>query len=297
MDDDGYLWYQGRADDVIKSAGYRIGPAEIETCLVKHPAVANAAVVRQARRDARHVVKAFIVLQPGTRRRRRSRRRSRSTCAALAPYEYPREIEFIDALPMTTTGKVQRKVLREREAARKAQSTMSAAATVTTTARLALAEFVPEDAAFVVRLVNDPDWIRYIGDRGVRTDDDARAYLERGPIAMYARHGFGLWRVARREDGEPVGMCGLIKRDTLPDVDVGFALLPEYRGMGLCGRGRSCGNGARVDALPPPRVVAIASPDNDRSLRLLTKLGMTPEGTTPGADPDDPTVLYARGLS
>jgi acetyl-CoA synthetase len=120
-DDDGYLWYQGRADDMFKAAGYRIGPAEIENCLVRHPAVANAAVVPSPDETRGNVVKAYVVpaagfapspelvadIQQHVRR-------------FLAPYEYPKEIEFIDALPMTTTGKVQRRVLREREAARKA---------------------------------------------------------------------------------------------------------------------------------------------------------------------------------
>ena len=119
MDADGYLWYQGRADDVFKVAGYRIGPSEIENCIVKHPAVANAAVVPSPDETRGNVVKAFIVLAAG---------HAPSLALAddiqqhvrkfLAPYEYPKEIEFIDALPMTTTGKVQRKVLREREAAR-----------------------------------------------------------------------------------------------------------------------------------------------------------------------------------
>jgi acetyl-CoA synthetase len=119
MDADGYFWYQGRSDDVIKSAGYRIGPAEIESCLVKHRAVMNAAVIGKPDETRGAIVKAFIVLQPGE-----------SPSAALieeiqthvrgrlAPYEYPREIEFIDALPMTTTGKVQRKELRKREEAK-----------------------------------------------------------------------------------------------------------------------------------------------------------------------------------
>jgi acetyl-CoA synthetase len=119
MDEDGYLWYQGRSDDVIKSSGYRIGPAEIESCLVKHPAVANAAVIGKPDPARGAIVKAFIVLQPGNpptdklvddiQKHVRGR---------LAPYEYPKEIEFIDALPMTTTGKVQRKELRKREEAR-----------------------------------------------------------------------------------------------------------------------------------------------------------------------------------
>jgi acetyl-CoA synthetase len=116
MDDDGYLWYQGRSDDVFKAAGYRIGPSEVENCLVKHAAVANAAVVPKPDEARGAVVKAYVVLAPGAvgdaalvedlQRHVRGR---------LAPYEYPKEIEFIDALPMTTTGKVQRRVLRLQE--------------------------------------------------------------------------------------------------------------------------------------------------------------------------------------
>src|SRR5688572_16454935 len=119
MDDDGYLWYQGRSDDVIKSAGYRIGPAEIESCLVKHAAVANAAVIGKPDATRGAIVKAFIVLQPGnTPSEKLIEEIQAHVRGRLAPYEYPREIEFIDALPMTTTGKVQRKELRKREEAR-----------------------------------------------------------------------------------------------------------------------------------------------------------------------------------
>ena len=117
-DDEGYLWYQGRSDDVIKSSGYRIGPAEIESCLVKHAAVLNAAVIGKPDATRGSIVKAFVVLQagysPGAALIDDIQQHVR---ARLAPYEYPREIEFIDALPMTTTGKVQRKELRKREEA------------------------------------------------------------------------------------------------------------------------------------------------------------------------------------
>jgi len=120
-DADGYLWYQGRADDMFKAAGYRIGPSEIENCLVGHPAVANAAVVPSPDETRGNVVKAFIVLAPGHAASRALEEDIRQHVRAhLAPYEYPKEIEFIDALPMTTTGKVQRRVLREREKERKA---------------------------------------------------------------------------------------------------------------------------------------------------------------------------------
>ena len=119
MDEDGYLWYQGRSDDVIKSSGYRIGPAEIESCLVKHPAVANAAVIGKPDATRGAIVKAFIVLQPGqVASKALEEDIQKHVRGRLAPYEYPKEIEFIDALPMTTTGKVQRKELRKREAAR-----------------------------------------------------------------------------------------------------------------------------------------------------------------------------------
>jgi acetyl-CoA synthetase len=116
MDEDGYLWYQGRTDDVIKSSGYRIGPAEIESCLVKHAAVANAAVIGKPDAARGAIVKAFIVLQPGsTPSEKLTEDIQNHVRGRLAPYEYPREIEFIEALPMTTTGKVQRKELRKRE--------------------------------------------------------------------------------------------------------------------------------------------------------------------------------------
>lgn len=119
MDEDGYLWYQGRSDDVIKSSGYRIGPAEIESCLVKHPAVANAAVIGKPDATRGSIIKAFIVLQPGRQASKALEEDiQKHVRARLAPYEYPKEIEFIDALPMTTTGKVQRKELRKREEAR-----------------------------------------------------------------------------------------------------------------------------------------------------------------------------------
>ena len=130
-DAQGYLWYQGRSDDIFKSAGYRIGPGEIENCLVKHQAVANAAVVPKPDAERGALVKAYVVLSPdvlaacGNSTRARAALQAQLTLelqahvkGLLAPYEYPKEIEFVDALPMTTTGKVQRRVLRLQEQAR-----------------------------------------------------------------------------------------------------------------------------------------------------------------------------------
>lgn len=116
IDEDGYFWYQGRTDDVIKSAGYRIGPAEIENCLVKHPAVNNAAVIGAPDAMRGTIIKAFIVLQPGVVPTPELESSLQAHVKGkLAPYEYPKAIEFVDSLPMTTTGKVQRRILRLRE--------------------------------------------------------------------------------------------------------------------------------------------------------------------------------------
>lgn len=121
-DADGYLWYQGRSDDVFKAAGYRIGPSEIENCLVKHPAVANAAVVPKPDPERGAVVKAYVVLTPGVAGDDALIASLQAHVKGkLAPYEYPKDIEFVDALPMTTTGKVQRRVLRLQEEERARQ--------------------------------------------------------------------------------------------------------------------------------------------------------------------------------
>jgi len=130
MDADGYLWYRGRADDMFKAAGYRIGPSEIENCLVKHPAVANAAVVPTPDAERGNLVKAFVVLTPETTRGEQQdaeliKALQQHVRGQLAPYEYPKKIEFIDALPMTTTGKVQRNVLRALEMKRAAGENQS----------------------------------------------------------------------------------------------------------------------------------------------------------------------------
>ena len=123
-DADGYLWYQGRADDVFKAAGYRIGPSEIENCLVKHPAVANAAVVPKPDRERGNLVKAYVVLSAGfSASDALVQALQAHVRGLLAPYEYPKEIEFIEALPMTTTGKVQRRVLRLQEEERASKLT------------------------------------------------------------------------------------------------------------------------------------------------------------------------------
>ena len=129
------------------------------------------------------------------------------------------------------------------------------------------------DAAFVNRLLNEPSFLQNIGDRGVHSLEDARAYLRKGPMASYAANGFGLCRIELKENGGTAGMCGLVKRATLEDVDLGYALLPEY-----CGQGYAVEAGAAVLAdaqsrLGLQRVVAITDPRNEGSIRVLGRLG------------------------
>ncbi len=141
------------------------------------------------------------------------------------------------------------------------------------TARLALHEFKDDDAAFVLRLVNEPSFLRYIGDRGVRTLEDARRYIADGPVAGYARYGYGLLRVARKSDGTTVGMCGILRRDALPDPDIGFSLLPEYWSQGYALESAEAVMKHARESLRLGRILAITSKDNEPSMRLLGKLG------------------------
>jgi [ribosomal protein S5]-alanine N-acetyltransferase len=149
-----------------------------------------------------------------------------------------------------------------------------APARVLETGRLVLRRFTADDAPFIVELLNDPGWIRFIGDRGVRTAGDARAYLEKGPVAMYARDGFGLYLTALKDGGAPIGMCGLIRREGLDDVDIGFAFLPAFRSQGYAlESARAVMVHARED-YGIGRVVAITSRDNHASIRVLEKIGL-----------------------
>jgi ribosomal-protein-alanine N-acetyltransferase len=161
------------------------------------------------------------------------------------------------------------------------------------TPRLVLRRLTLDDAQFIFRLVNDPSWLRFIGDKNVHNLDDARRYLREGPLDMYQRYGFGMYRVEERVGGQPAGMCGLIKRDQLPDVDVGYAFLPQFRGKGYAHEAADAVlvHGNRQFGLK--RIVAITTPSNDASIRVLEKAGMKFERLlelTPG----DPVNLFAR---
>jgi len=141
------------------------------------------------------------------------------------------------------------------------------------TPRLVLRCLDLDDAPFFLRLVNDPSFIANIADKGVRTLDDARENLRNGPIASYARHGHGLWMVELKDTGTPIGICGLIKRDVLDDIDVGYALLPEFCGQGYAAEAAAAALAYGRETLGLQRVVAVVNAENARSLRLLEKLG------------------------
>jgi RimJ/RimL family protein N-acetyltransferase len=167
---------------------------------------------------------------------------------------------------------------------------------VLTTTRLALREMVDDDAPFIVEVLNDPSFIRNVGDRHVRTLDEARAYIRNGPGASYAAHGYGLWLVELMETHEPIGMCGLLRRDVLDDPDIGFAFLPPYQAKGYGFESAAAVLEHARKALHLPRVVAIVNADNHVSTRLLEKLGMVFEKMVQPFPAGPPLRLYSVEL-
>jgi ribosomal-protein-alanine N-acetyltransferase len=146
------------------------------------------------------------------------------------------------------------------------------------TERLVLRRVTVEDGEFILELLNDPSWLRFIGDKGVRTLDAARDYISKTLVAMYERLGFGLYLTELKDGGVPAGLCGLIKRDSLQDVDIGFAFLPAFRGKGYGYESASAVMEYGKRAFGLKRLAAITSPDNDDSARLLGRLGFRFEG-------------------
>jgi len=142
------------------------------------------------------------------------------------------------------------------------------------TERLLVRQLSLEDAPFILQLVNEPSFIQNIGDRGVRTLSDAEKYIENGPIASYARNGFGLCLVTLKESGESIGMCGLIKREALEDVDIGYAFLPKFWSKGYAFEAAQAFKQYAREVVGLTRLVAIVDPNNQGSIRVLEKLGM-----------------------
>lgn len=145
-------------------------------------------------------------------------------------------------------------------------------------ATVALRRLARSDADWILALLNDADFIRHVADRQVRTREAAEAYLTEGPLASYAAHGFGLWAATLAADGTPVGIAGILRRDTLPDPDLGYAILPAFRGRGIAGIAAGLALAHGHGALGLPRILAIVSPRNAASRRVLARLGFRHEG-------------------
>jgi len=141
------------------------------------------------------------------------------------------------------------------------------------TPRLTLHRLSEDDAGFILELLNEPSFLRYIGDKGVRTRENAGRYILAGPMASYERFGFGLYRVERKDGGEPIGICGLLKRESLEDVDLGFAFLQRCWSNGFAVESAAAvlAHGRQTWGLK--RILAVTSPDNEASIRLLARLG------------------------
>jgi len=167
---------------------------------------------------------------------------------------------------------------------------------VAETPRLRVGWLDAGDCAFILELVNEPSWIRFIGDKGVKTQQDALRYIENGPMAMYKRRGFGLYIVELKDGREPIGICGLIKREGLDDVDLGFAFLPRFWRNGYAFESAAAVMAYGRTALGLRRIVAVLSRENHRSSKLLQRLGFSFERTVKLHPDDGDLDLYAIAL-
>jgi RimJ/RimL family protein N-acetyltransferase len=160
------------------------------------------------------------------------------------------------------------------------------------TPRLRLRYLELQDAPFILELLNESEFIRNIGDRGVRTLEDARGYIQSGAVTGYHNGGLGLFLVELKQDGRSVGVCGLLKRDYLQDVDVGFALHRGFRGHGYAFEAAQAVIRHGREVLGLGRIVAITSPDNQASIKLLRRLGLEFERTLRAPDVNRETSLF-----
>ncbi|MGE5641454.1 MAG: GNAT family N-acetyltransferase [Byssovorax cruenta] len=162
--------------------------------------------------------------------------------------------------------------------------------------RLVLRQFSSEDAGFILELLNEPSFIQNIGDRNVRSIEGAKLYIKNGPVTSYARHGFGLYLVELKETGQAIGMCGLIKRDTLDDVDIGYAFLPKFWSRGYAVEAALAVKQYARDVAGLHRIVAITDPQNAGSIRVLEKIGMKFEKMVKLSEDDIELKLFAVDL-
>ena len=168
--------------------------------------------------------------------------------------------------------------------------------TVLETERLLLRYLSGEDAEFILELLNEPSFIRNIGDRGVRTIDDANSYISNGPVASYAKNGFGLYLVKLKETNESIGMCGLIRRDTLEDVDIGYAFLPKFWSKGYAVESAQAVKEYAKNVIGLDRIIAITDPENEGSIRVLEKIGLKFEKMVKLSEDDIDLKLFGANI-
>lgn len=164
------------------------------------------------------------------------------------------------------------------------------------TERLLLRQLSTEDADFILELLNEPSFIRNIGDRGVRTIEAAKSYILNGPVASYAKNGFGLYLVKLKETNGSIGMCGLIKRDTLEDVDIGYAFLPRFWSKGYAVEAARATKEYARNVIGLNRIVAIVDPTNEGSIRVLEKIGLKFERMVRLSEDDIELKLFGTDL-
>lgn len=164
------------------------------------------------------------------------------------------------------------------------------------TERLLLHELSMKDANFILEILNEPSFIRNIGDRGIRTIDGANSYILNGPVASYAKNGFGLYLVKLKETDESIGMCGLIKRETLEDVDIGYAFLPRFWSKGYAVEASKAVKEYAKNVIGLKRLVAIVDPENEGSIRVLQKIGLNFEKMVKLSEDDIELKLFGASL-
>ncbi len=165
--------------------------------------------------------------------------------------------------------------------------------TIIETERLFLRKFTLHDAPFMLELLNTPTWLQFIGDRNVHTIADAENYLLNGSLKSYEENGFGFYAVIEKSSTKTIGMCGLIKRDSLPDIDIGFAFLPDLIGKGFGYEAASATLAYAKNSLKIDRIIAIVNPDNEKSIGLLKKIGMTFEKMTLFENEEKELMLFS----
>lgn len=160
------------------------------------------------------------------------------------------------------------------------------------TERLVLRKFGPDDAPFILNLLNTPGWLQFIGDRHIKTLEDAKGYIVNAPLYLYHKLGFGPYVVQLKDSSTPIGMCSLIKRDTLEDVDIGYALLPEFLGKGYAYEATQATMDYAGQALGIKRLIAVTNTDNEQSVKLLRKLGFDFEKKVKFPDEDKELLQF-----